>query len=158
MMPGDKYGPALGGISFWVLIFTALIILFIFLYSIPAAKAADGGFFNCFELSPEDKTWFQQQPMKTCCDLGDGMPVPYEHRSDGYYIPAFDAPRMCEAQDSEELKRQLYDKPKWIRVPGEVVKYVKNPIGWAVVWWTDAKLRAPEIAHSVRCFIPMAEF
>jgi hypothetical protein len=123
--------------------------------SLTSVHAADKGYFDCFKVSEEQKQWFKEQPMAGCCELSDGQPTPYEIREDGYYIPPYSAPKMCQAEENAELNRILNDKTTWIRVADDRVKKVKNLIGFAVVWWENNG--GTNADHKVRCFIPMID-
>lgn len=85
------------------------------------------------------KQWFKDQksPHKVpCCDLADGHPTDYDIRGAGYWIP--DPIHL-------ELPRQ------WIEVPAEaVINNAGNPVGEAVVWWTQ---QGSDSVY-IRCFVP----
>jgi hypothetical protein len=138
-----------------ILAFVAAIVLFALISTV---QAKDKGYFDCFQLSAEQKKWFAQQPMKGCCELSDGQPTPYELRSDAYYIPPYSAPKLCEANESKELNKILNDKSTWVRVPSDRIKKVKNEIGFGVVWWENAGNNSyPPPSHNPRCFVPIAD-
>ena len=129
------------------------VSLFLVIISFTPVYAADKGYFDCFKLSAEQKKWFDQDPMKSCCKLSDGQPTPYELRSDAYYIPPYSAPNLCEANESKELNKILNDKSTWVRVPSDRIKKVKNEIGFGIVWWENSGA----FSRDPRCFIPIAD-
>lgn len=95
------------------------------------------------KMTPEQqertKGWFKDQRSShgvPCCDQADGHPTDYDIRDSGYWIP--DPIHL-------ELPRQ------WIQIPPEaVIRNTGNPVGEAVVWWTQ---QGSDTVY-IRCFVP----
>jgi hypothetical protein len=138
------------------------IILAIILALTPTlAHAKDQGFFECFHLSIEQQAWFNLPQVNQCCKLADGMPVRFEERGDGIYVPSFAVAwrEAMECKNDPSLQfgtvplkdNQEEDRSNWVRVEPQKVLKASNPIGVGVVWWANAGYRASD--HDVRCFV-----
>lgn len=125
-------------------------VLLTFLAATPAA-AADHGYFNCLGLDAEQLAWFQSGDALNCCNIADGMPTLYEDREDGTYVPPYDEAyaRAVACRRHEELPDNP-DHSLWVKIPREATRVSKNPIGVAVIWWTNIGYGAQ---HTIRCAI-----
>lgn len=120
--------------------------------------AADYGFFDCLSLTPDQAAWFQASGIASCCSLADGMPTRYEERDDGVYVPPFsqavaEAKECRDHQGWQSERQNEPDHSHWVQVPGPKVLLKANPIGFAVVWWTNAKYFDQKTPHEIRCFV-----
>ena len=133
-------------------------LLFHIVLPAPAA-AADQGYFNCLHLEESQRAWFASAGIKTCCDLSDGMPVRFEERPEGVFVPPFTESRAealaCKAGTPwGDRQRPGEDHSHWVLVYGPVVLRKNNPIGVGVIWWTNSAYDAgPSMSHTVRCFV-----
>jgi hypothetical protein len=130
------------------------ILAALILMTVPAA-AANQGYFACLHLAPGQSEWFTHSNIVACCNLADGMPTRYEERPEGIFVPPF-SEAFAEATACKRGNDWVDDKPgphdHWVMVyPTDVLK-TSNPIGVAVVWWTQTSY-GPDQNHSVRCFI-----
>ena len=136
-----------------------LRVLALFFLSTVAADAADQGFFACLKLAPEQVAWFSRPGISGCCKLADGMPTRYERRSEGIFVPPFTEAvaqaRAC--RDGMPWKEPKDTHDHWVQIPADRVLMGKsNPIGVAVIWWTEAAYDNGQ-QHTVLCFIPEAD-
>jgi hypothetical protein len=94
------------------------------------ALAVDRGQFT--NVPDSVRAWFKnvRSPKGVpCCDVADGHRTDYDIRHDGYWVPI----------DGE-----------WQAVPEEaVVRDAGNPVGEAIVWYTQYNGRT-----FIRCFVP----
>ena len=119
------------------------------------AHAADQGYFNCFHLTDDQRSWFRLPGISRCCDLTDGMPVRFEERPEGTFVPPYGASRV-EAEACRDAPDVLWgegplgeDRSAWVRVPDQQVLRKNNPIGVGVIWWGPGYV----MEHAVRCFV-----
>lgn len=138
------------------LIATAAFLGFLFHLVLPSlAHAADQGYFNCFRLTDDQRSWFRQPGISHCCDLTDGMPVRFEDRPEGTFVPPYGAARV-EAEACRDAPDVLWgdgplgeDRATWIKVPDAQVLRKNNPIGVGVIWWVNSG----EDDREIRCFV-----
>lgn len=78
------------------------------------------------------RAWFKSVKSKfgiPCCDIADGHRTDYDIRGDDYWVPI---------------------DGTWMPVPKDaVVDNVGNPVGQAVVWYSDVGGKV-----FIRCFVP----
>jgi hypothetical protein len=140
-------------------------ILAIVLSLVPVlAHAEDKGFFNCMHLSKEQKDWFATPGVSECCNLADGMPVRFEERPTGTFIPPFEKAYFEAAACRDSVSFQFgspvpplkdgqeEDRSSWIRIDSTRMLKKSNPIGIGIVWWTNAGYPSTE-EHTARCFL-----
>ena len=133
-----------------------LILTAIFSLIAVTARAEDQGFFGCLNLSVEQKVWFSQPGISECCRMADGMPTRYEERPDGIYVPNINDERWvpyCADKVALGQAPDDGDHSWWFKVIDGVVLKKGNPIGVAVIWWTNASWINRQTTHTVRCFI-----
>lgn len=123
------------------------------------AHAADQGYFNCLGLGDDAREWFKSTGIVDCCNIADGMPVRYEERPDGLYVPPFTESKAEAVTCRDNAKADWHGSPPgedhshWIKVIDEVVRKKPNPVGVAVIWWTNSASPDPNMSHTVRCFV-----
>jgi hypothetical protein len=122
------------------------------------AVAADQGYFGCLDLKPSQLAWFKKEGIASCCDIADGMPTRYEVREDGVYVPPYSEAvveaRAC--RKKEAVASPGPDHNHWVRVPDKAIDVMRgkpNPIGVAIIWWSNASWNTPNVQHDVLCFI-----
>lgn len=115
------------------------------------SHAENTGQNDCLKLSVEEIAWFNLGWVRRCCSVADGYATRYEHRPDGYYIPAKGAEDYCTEKDRDHPADE--DHAAWVLVPEQLVVRLPNGIGHAVVWWINDGSEHPPI----RCFVPLAE-
>jgi hypothetical protein len=94
------------------------------------AAAMDNGQYE--NVPPHIRDWFKgvRSPHGIpCCDIADGHRTDYDVRTDGYWVPI---------------------DGQWMPVPPEaVVQNAGNPVGEAVVWYSQLREKT-----FIRCFVP----
>lgn len=121
------------------LIAAAIIAAFFFLWLIilttrsPAnwKKVAD----EWPDVTPSQKDWFIKQHNAKgflCCSVADGHPTDWDVRDGKYWAVV---------------------AGEWRQIPDEDVIDVPNPVGRAVVWWSDT-VTDDMGKKMIRCFIP----
>jgi hypothetical protein len=115
-------------------------------------------------LSEDQKKWFASPGVSNCCNLADGMPVRFEERSSGTFVPPYEVAYYeavaCRDNESHQFGSPLAplkegeeeDRSSWIRVEPEKELKKSNPIGVGVIWWANAGYPAGE-EHQARCFV-----
>lgn len=124
-----------------------------------SASAFDQGYFTCMALSPDHASWFKT--VDNCCDIADGMPTRFEDRADGVYVPPFSETKalaeVCKSGSEIPTEPVNADHSHWVKIPYGAERIKNNPIGIAVVWWTNSHaIDTPEgtpTEHSIRCFV-----
>jgi hypothetical protein len=126
------------------------------------AYAEDRGYFHCFNLSDEQKKWFRSPGVSSCCDLADGLPVRFEERPAGIFVPPFKTAYIeaiaCRDNTSYNFgsddpgDNPRGDRSDWVKVDDNKVLRKSNPIGVGVIWYTNAGYPSTE-EHDVRCFV-----
>ena len=115
-------------------------------------SAADKGYFNCFNLTQEQKDWFASEGVRTCCDLSDGMPSYAEDRADGVYVPPYKTSYKlawsCKMDEVWSPDPPGGDHSDWIRVADASILRKSNPVGVVIVWWSNP---GGETFRDVRC-------
>ena len=140
-------------IARWTAFFiTALVAAVVIIAVVSTVMAVDRGYFNCFDLTQEQKDWFASDGIRQCCDLSDGMPSYAEDRPDGVYVPPYKTAyknawscKMGEAWSPDALDG---DHSDWIRVADASILRKSNPVGVVIVWWSNP---GGETSRDVRC-------
>lgn len=120
----------MGIIGFWLLLLAWVAFGLFLLVTTPRAHATDSG---QYANTPDHiRAWFKSVRSKSgipCCDTSDGHLTDYETRGDDYFVPI---------------------NGTWLPVPKEaVVTNYGNPMGQAVVWYSDMGGTV-----FIRCFVP----
>jgi hypothetical protein len=120
---------------------SALVAAVVLLAIVSTIRAEDRGYFNCFNLTKEQKDWFASDGVKNCCDLSDGMPSYSEDRPDGIYVPpyktAYKLAWSCKTGEAWNPDPPSSDHSDWIRVADSSVLRKQNPVGVVIVWWEN---------------------